>query len=771
VADRVNANDVYYWTENSNDNAWQLFMSTNGGHTFNPDGASVGTGNVTLLANPFTAGDLWMSTYIGVYHSSNFGATFTQNSVIGYANVPTMALGAPAPGQTTPAIYIYGQIGSFTGVYRSDDGGATWLLLNDVNDQFGGLVDNMAADPNVFGRVYVGTNGNGIIVGNPTSSLPTNWVDQDINSPGNPGFATSSTALSTGATVNQWTVAGGGAGITGTSDQFNFAYEPVAGSGAISAQILGMTDGDGSNGTPQAGVIVRAGTGNADPFAAMVQTTGNSLSFEYRTTSGGSVTTTSVGSIPVGAEYVEIVESGGGFSGYYSTDGVAWTQLGTTVAIAMPGTADFGLVSTADYNPQLTAATFGNMLVTNGPAVAVNSTATPSPVTGTSTALSVLGIENGSDTGLTYTWASTGPAAVTYTDSTNGTNGAKNITANFTQAGNYNFEVAIADAGGFVVDSFVSVTVQQTPTGVVVTPSSVTVGTSTQEQFSATATDQFGNAISSPSFTWGITGGDNSIDGTGLATMGPTPGTYTVTATLGGASNTASVTTETAPVALGLQVNDGNVQRSMVDSVTVTFNEAVVLSPGAITLNLLSQTGGPSTPVTNFNLNTPDGGTTWVLTFTDPSYIGGSLPDGAYEVSVAAADVTGGGANMAADQNFTFYRLYGDFFGNGAVSGDDFTTIVGLLGRATNSSNWYTDYNGDGVISGVDFTAMVTRLGTGISIPTLPSVVLLAAAPPVISTAPTITPTPTPTNPVVAAPVVAPVTKPVAKPKPRHGHH
>jgi hypothetical protein len=197
----------------------------------------------------------------------------------------------------------------------------------------------------------------------------------------------------------------------------------------------------------------------------------------------------------------------------------------------------------------------------------------------------------------------------------------------------------------------------------------------------------------------------------------------------------------------------------------VTFNEPVTLSAGAIALNLLSQTGGSPTPITNFTL-TPSSGssTSFVLTFTDPSYIGGSLPDGAYEVIVSASGVTSSqGLNMSATQDFTFYRLYGDFQGDGTVNGSDFTTLVTLIGKQTNSTNWYVDYDGDGTITGTDFTAFVSRLGQSMSIPSLPSVVLLAVVPA----------TSTSSQPSVASSLIPSVATPVqhaGKNKVRPGH-
>jgi hypothetical protein len=180
------------------------------------------------------------------------------------------------------------------------------------------------------------------------------------------------------------------------------------------------------------------------------------------------------------------------------------------------------------------------------------------------------------------------------------------------------------------------------------------------------------------------------------------------------------------PVASAFQVNDGSAQRAMVTSLTVTFNEPVTLASNAITLNLLSQTGGASTPV-SFVVTSKNGGAAWVLTFTDASDVGGSLPDGAYELSVNAGGVTSTqGIAMTSSQNFTFWRLYGDFEGTGEVNGSDFSLFAAHFGSNANSTDWYLDYNGDGSINGTDFGQFASRFGKSISIPTVPSVLQTA---------------------------------------------
>ncbi len=63
------------------------------------------------------------------------------------------------------ALYSYAKINGKYGVYRSNDAGATWIRINDDNNQFGAANRTITGNPRVYGRVYVGTNGLGIVIG------------------------------------------------------------------------------------------------------------------------------------------------------------------------------------------------------------------------------------------------------------------------------------------------------------------------------------------------------------------------------------------------------------------------------------------------------------------------------------------------------------------------------------------------------------------------------------------------------------------------------
>jgi len=93
------------------------------------------------------------------------------------------------------------------------------------------------------------------------------------------------------------------------------------------------------------------------------------------------------------------------------------------------------------------------------PMVSKNAAASPSTVSGTTTSLSVLGVDDGGEGNLTYTWTTTGspPGAVAF--SVNGNNASKSTTATFGASGNYTLKVTLKDAQGLTTQSSITVAV------------------------------------------------------------------------------------------------------------------------------------------------------------------------------------------------------------------------------------------------------------------------------------------------------------------------
>jgi hypothetical protein len=128
----------------------------------------------------------------------------------------------------------------------------------------------------------------------------------------------------------------------------------------------------------------------------------------------------------------------------------------------------------------------------------------------------VLGADDGGEANLVYTWSASGPGTVTY--SANGTNAAKNSTPTFSAAGNYTFTATITDAGNLSTTSIVSVTVDQTITGIAGASPTMAVGMSQQLYLA----DQFGAPMAgSPPATWTASAG--SITTGGLYTAPASP--------------------------------------------------------------------------------------------------------------------------------------------------------------------------------------------------------------------------------------------------------
>ena len=67
-------------------------------------------------------------------------------------------------GSTTPTLFFGGSISGQPGLYRSTDNGVTWIRIDDAQHEYG-YYNIIQGDPRVFGRVFIGSGGRGILYG------------------------------------------------------------------------------------------------------------------------------------------------------------------------------------------------------------------------------------------------------------------------------------------------------------------------------------------------------------------------------------------------------------------------------------------------------------------------------------------------------------------------------------------------------------------------------------------------------------------------------
>jgi xyloglucan-specific exo-beta-1,4-glucanase len=184
ASDRVNAKKFYGFKSGT------FYVSIDAGVTFTATAATGLPSSATAVvfssaessvcsfkAMPGVEGDIWFvggSTTEGVYgmwHSTNSGASFKQLTNVTEADC--IGFGKAATGQSYMALYTSAKIDGVRGIYRSDDAGSTWIRINDDQHQYARTNMCITGDPRIYGRVYLGTNGRGIIYGDISDTTVT----------------------------------------------------------------------------------------------------------------------------------------------------------------------------------------------------------------------------------------------------------------------------------------------------------------------------------------------------------------------------------------------------------------------------------------------------------------------------------------------------------------------------------------------------------------------------------------------------------------------
>ena len=211
--------------------------------------------------------------------------------------------------------------------------------------------------------------------------------------------------------------------------------------------------------------------------------------------------------------------------------------------------------------------------------------------------------------------------------------------------------------------------------------------------------------------------------------------TYTVSGDnavgAGPQSNAVSATptgVTATPVSVSSVTVNGNnaalsgVQRSMVNGIVYTFNQAVKLGANAFTLAIHSgQTGTvPTVAYTAINPDAGGGSTQWLVSFSGAGVSGGSIGDGVYDItlnSTAVSSEASPTATVTPRATDTFYRLFGDAQGTAKVNSADYTAFLSTYGLKSTAPGYlaYFADDGTGKIDAADYNAFLGNFGKKLS--------------------------------------------------------
>ncbi|WP_051797804.1 cellulose-binding domain-containing protein [Catenuloplanes japonicus] len=243
-ADRVNPATFYGWS------GGVFYVSTNGGATFTASSATVPTsGRVNFKAVAGSEGDVWITGDQGLFRSTNSGASFTKVATV--TSAINVGFGKAAPGGSYQAVYLVGTVDGVTGVFRSDNAGGAWVRINDDAHQYGNMGDALTGDPRIFGRVYLGTNGRGILYADRNStSTPT--ATATPTGPASPTPTASPTVSPTASPSPTGNPAGGCAAVYKVTGQWTGGFQGEvtvtnSGSTATTGWRVGWTFADGQS--------------------------------------------------------------------------------------------------------------------------------------------------------------------------------------------------------------------------------------------------------------------------------------------------------------------------------------------------------------------------------------------------------------------------------------------------------------------------------------------------------------------------------------------
>jgi fibronectin type 3 domain-containing protein len=586
-------------------NAWLRLVRS--GNTFTGYGSTDGSNWSLIGSTTITMGS---TLYFGMAVS---GHSTTTNADAQFRNLSSTST-AVAP--TAPSNLVASA--------NTSDIGLNW---NDNSDNEDGFIIERKSGNGSFGAVFT------------TATNATSWTDTNVvagttytyrviarsatlgnSNPSNESSATIQTqqqdsfssnnigtATGGGTTVitpdKDYDITGSGNDIWSTADGLRFTSTQLTGDFDVKVRIAGVTT---ANSDPLAGLMARASL-NSNSTNAIIRTYGsspNQYKFGYRATTGGNTSSVGGGTNSYPNSWVRLVRTGDTFTGYYSSNGTSWTQLGSTT-INMGSTVYVGM-AVASRASSTETAQFRDLSITQ----AASAPAAPSN-------LSAIGAENkvniswadnsNNETGfiIERKTGSNGTFAPIFTTAANATS---YVDTNVVAGTEYFYRVSATNSGG---DSAPTPENSATPTAAAQTVSFTSTKIGSQSSGSLTTVTDGSD--------YNLTGGGSDVWGTSDQLQFA----YTqLTGDFDIKVRVADSTTSSGNALLGLMARE-----SLTTSSTNVFMRTYGQDGGAYKLGYRSVDGGSTASVTGSGTNSYPN--TWLrLVRTGNSFTGYSSSDG-----------------------------------------------------------------------------------------------------------------------------------------------
>lgn len=558
-----------------------------------------------LAANGYT-----YNATTGVLQIRHDGATQITVVVSGVGTIETVKLTSPADGSTfvAPAtINLSASASASTGqtITKVDFYNGSTLLGTTTSAPYTYIWNTVSAGQ--YTLTAKATDSSGVVTtSSPVSiqvnnNLPNPWQHGDIGAINVAGDASYN--------AGTFTVKGSGVDIWSTADSFHYVYQPLTGDGEIKARVVTQQNTDP---WALAGIMVREDLSAGSRHALVAITPGNGYSFTNRTTSGtaSNYTNGGNGSAP---GWIRLVRQSDTLTGYKSTDGATWTQIGTVNLSSLAGQVFIGIAVTSHNNTILATDTFDNVtIITNtNPPVISNVTTSSSnqngaTITWNTDKLADSQVEYGTTTAYGSSTSLNTSLVTAHTQAITGLNAGTT----------YHYRVKSADAAGHLaVSGDYTVTIATPDTQPPTTPTNLaaTAVSATQVKLAWTAsTDNVavtGYRIfrNNTQIATSTTNSYTDTTATANSTYSYVVSAYDAAGNVSPTSNTATVTTPQAPA---LAVDSQVITHQTSPNTTISSPALSTNGPNELLLAFISSDGPASAQSIN---GVSGGGLTWRL--------------------------------------------------------------------------------------------------------------------------------------------------------------